>query len=164
MDALAEPRHHPRLRQADGVVGRPTVVGMLTISQEIYDAVVAHARKEHPNEACGIVAGPLGSDRAQRFVPMTNAACSPTFYSFDVDEQLQAWQEMDERREEPVVVYHSHTSTEAYPSRSDIEYAHLDTSHFVLVSTRDTDGLGEFQFRSFRIVDGKVTEEPVKVV
>jgi len=31
---------------------------MLNVPQEIYDAIVAHARKDHPDEACGIVAGP----------------------------------------------------------------------------------------------------------
>ena len=137
---------------------------MLTISQEIYDAIVAHARKDHPYEACGIVAGPLGSDRAERFVPMINVEASMTFYNLEPYEKLRVWREMDDRDEEPVVVYHSHTSTEAYPSRSDIENADLETSHFVLVSTRDADKLGDFQFRSFRIVNHEVTEEPVKVV
>ena len=71
---------------------------------------------------------------------------------------------MDERDEEPVVVYHSHTATEAYPSRTDSAYASEPNAHYVLVSTRDADGLGEFQFRSFRVVDGVVSEEEVRVV
>ncbi|MBW8804268.1 MAG: peptidase [Catenulispora sp. 13_1_20CM_3_70_7] len=137
---------------------------MLTIPQEIYDAIVAHARADHPDEACGIVAGPEGSDRPERFVPMTNAERSPTFYRLDSDEQFKVWREMDDRDEEPVVVYHSHTSTEAYPSRTDVSYASEPNAHYVLVSTRDADGLGDFQFRSFRIVEGEITEEPVTVV
>ena len=137
---------------------------MLNVPQEIYDAIVAHARKDHPDEACGIVAGPEGSDRPERFVPMTNAERSPTFYSLDPAEQLKVWREMDDRDEEPVIIYHSHTSTEARPSRTDISYASEPNAHYVLVSTRDTDKLGDFQFRSFRIVDGEVTEEPVTVV
>jgi len=136
---------------------------MLTIPRDIHDAIVAHARADHPDEACGIVAGPEGSDRPERFVPMANAERSPTFYRLDSSEQLKVWREMDDRDEEPVIVYHSHTSTEAYPSRTDIGYASEPNAHYVLVSTRDTDGLGEFQFRSFRIVDGEVTEEPVTV-
>lgn len=137
---------------------------MLTIPQEIYDAIVAHARKDHPDEACGIVAGPEGSDRPERFVPMTNAERSPTFYSLDSTEQFKVWREMDDRDEEPVIIYHSHTSTEAHPSRSDISIAMEPNAHYVLVSTRDTDKLGDFQFRSFRIVDGEATEEPVTIV
>ena len=137
---------------------------MLTIDQAIYDAIVAHARADHPDEACGVVAGPAGSDRPARFVPMANAERSPTFYTFDSTEQFKVWKEMDDRDEEPVVIYHSHTATEAYPSRTDTSLASEPGAHYVLVSTRDTDGLGEFQFRSYRIVDGAVTEEEVVVV
>ena len=137
---------------------------MLTIDKAIRDAIVAHARADHPDEACGVVAGPAGSDRAERFIPMANAARSPTFYEFDSADLLKLYREMDDRDEEPVVIYHSHTATEAYPSRTDISYANEPGAHYVLVSTADTDGLGDFQFRSYRIVEGEVTEEEVTVV
>jgi proteasome lid subunit RPN8/RPN11 len=137
---------------------------VLTIGQAIRDAIIDHARRDHPYEACGFVAGPVGSDRAERFIPMINAENSETFYSLDSAEKLKVFREMDDRDEEPVVIYHSHTATEAYPSRTDIANADFATAHFVLVSTRDTDGLGEFQFRSYRIVDGTVTEEEIHVV
>ena len=134
---------------------------MLTITRDLYDQIVAHARADHPDEACGVLAGPAGSERPERFIPMTNAARSPTFYEFDSTEHFQVWKEMDERDEEPVVIYHSHTATEAYPSRTDISYASEPGAHYVLVSTRDS---GTAEFRSYRIVDGTVTEEPVTVV
>jgi proteasome lid subunit RPN8/RPN11 len=134
---------------------------VLAIPEDLYDQIVAHARADHPDEACGVLAGPAGRDRPERFIPMTNAARSPTFYEFDSTEQFQIWQEMDERDEEPVVIYHSHTATEAYPSRTDISYAGEPGAHYVLVSTRDP---AVAEFRSFRIVDGQVTEEPVTVV
>lgn len=137
---------------------------MLTLTQDLYDKIVAHARKDHPDEACGVVAGPAGSGRPERFIPMVNAARSPTFYEFDSQDLLKLYREMDERDEEPVIIYHSHTATEAYPSRTDVAYANEPNAHYVVVSTADTDGLGEFQFRSFRIVEGEITEEEVKVV
>jgi proteasome lid subunit RPN8/RPN11 len=144
--------------------GSTTLDGVLTIDQAIHDAIIAHARADHPDEACGVVAGPIGSDQPIRFVPMDNAQRSPTFYIFDSAEQFKVWREMDDRDEEPVIIYHSHTSTEAYPSRTDITYAGEPDAHYVLVSTRDTDGLGDFQFRSFRILEGVVSEEEVTVV
>ena len=134
---------------------------MLTIPEDLYDQIVAHARADHPDEACGVLAGPAGSDRPERFIPMTNAARSPTFYEFDSTEQFRVWREMDDNDEEPVVIYHSHTATEAYPSRTDISYAGEPGAHYVLVSTRDP---GSAEFRSYRILDGQVTEEPVTVV
>jgi proteasome lid subunit RPN8/RPN11 len=134
---------------------------VLTIDQATHDAIVAHARRDHPDEACGVVAGPAGSSRPERLVPMTNAARSPTFYEFDPADLLRLYREMDDRDEEPVVIYHSHTATEAYPSRTDIRLAAEPGAHYVLVSTRDPERV---EFRSFRIVDGGVTEEPVEVV
>ncbi|MBO0823719.1 MAG: M67 family metallopeptidase [Actinobacteria bacterium] len=122
--------------------------------------IVAHALADHPDEACGVIAGPAGSDLPERFIPMLNAERSPTFYRFDSLEQLRVWREMDDRDEEPVVIYHSHTATEAYPSRTDISYASEPDAHYVLVATRDSD---QPEFRSFRIVDGEVSEEEVVV-
>jgi proteasome lid subunit RPN8/RPN11 len=133
---------------------------MLTIPRALVDKVVAHARADHPDEACGVIAGPAGSDRPERFIAMTNAERSPTFYRFDSLEQLQVWRELDDRDEEPVVIYHSHTATEAYPSRTDISYASEPGAHYLLVSTRDPE---EAEVRSYRIVDGVVTEEQVHV-
>jgi proteasome lid subunit RPN8/RPN11 len=139
---------------------------VLTIDQATYDSIVAHARRDHPDEACGVVAGPLGTDRPERFIPMENAERSPTFYRFDSGEQLRVWREMDDRDEEPVIIYHSHTATEAYPSRTDVAFASEPNAHYVLVSTReDQPGAPDsLEFRSYRIVEGVITEEPVTVV
>jgi proteasome lid subunit RPN8/RPN11 len=134
---------------------------VLEIDQSLIDAMVAHARQDHPDEACGVIAGPAGSDTPQRFIAMVNAARSPTFYEFDSMDLLKLYREMDARDEEPVVVYHSHTATEAYPSRTDISYASEPNAHYLLVSTRDPH---VEEIRSFRIVDGQVTEEEVKIV
>ncbi|HJQ41963.1 MAG TPA: M67 family metallopeptidase [Jatrophihabitantaceae bacterium] len=134
---------------------------MLTIDRATHDAIVAHARRDHPDEACGVVAGTEGTDRPTRLVPMLNAARSPTFYEFDSADLLQLYKEMAANDEEPVVIYHSHTATEAYPSRTDISYASEPNAHYVLVSTRDPE---QTEFRSFRIVDGVVTEETVEIV
>jgi len=138
---------------------------VLRIDQETHDAIVAHAKRDHPDEACGVVTGPEGSDRAERFVPMVNAASSPTFYEFDSTDLLSLYREMDDRGEEPVVVYHSHTATEAYPSRTDIALAQEPNAHYVLVGTREHgNSPGPVEFRSYRVVDGEVTEEEVLVV
>src|SRR5580692_9741509 len=134
---------------------------MLTLHPALRDKIVSHARADHPDEACGVIAGPAGTDRPERFIPMLNAARSPTFYEFDSMELLRVWREMDDRGEEPVVIYHSHTATEAYPSRTDISYAMEPDAHYVLDSTRDPVA---DEFRSYRILDGVVTEEGVTVV
>jgi [CysO sulfur-carrier protein]-S-L-cysteine hydrolase len=134
---------------------------VLVIRRDLVEAMVAHARRDHPDEACGVLAGPEGTDRPERIVEMTNAERSPTFYRFDSMEQLRLHRELESRGEVPVVIYHSHTATEAYPSRTDVSIAQEPDAHYVLVSTRDPQS---DDVRSFRIVDGVVTEEEVDVV
>ncbi len=137
---------------------------MLRIPGSVVDAIVAHAKRDHPDEACGVVAGAEGSDRPERFVPMVNAAGSPTFYELDPTDLLRLYREMDDRDEEPVVVYHSHTATEAYPSRTDVSLAMEPNAHYVLVSTREHgNSAGPVELRSYRIVDGVVTEEELVI-
>lgn len=131
------------------------------IRADLVDAMVAHARADHPDEACGLLAGPEGSDLPHRHIAMVNAERSPTFYRFDSGEQLRVWRDLEAAGEAPVVIYHSHTATEAYPSRTDIAYAAEPDAHYVLISTRDPD---THELRSYRIVGGTVTEEPVVVV
>jgi [CysO sulfur-carrier protein]-S-L-cysteine hydrolase len=134
---------------------------VLRIGQDVYAAIVAHARRDHPDEACGVVTGPAGSDSAINVRPMLNAARSPTFFEFESQELLALYRDVDDRDEDIVVIYHSHTATEAYPSRTDITFgSNSPDSHWVLVSTRDPETV---EFRSFRIVGGEVTEEPVEV-
>ena len=113
-----------------------------------------------------MIAGPEGTDRAERLIPMTNAARSPTYYQFDPGEWLEVYRGMQDRDEEAVVVYHSHTGTEAYPSVTDVRIADhyamfLRSPHYVLVSTRDPD---EHELRSYKIDNSVITEEPVVVV
>ena len=142
------------------------LTGVLSLDRTIAAAIAAHARRDHPDEACGVVAGPAGSDRALRHVPMLNAAMSPTFYEFDSTELLALYKEMEARDEEPVVIYHSHTATEAYPSRTDIDLAQEPNAHYLLVSTAGgaEEGDGPLPMRSYRIVDGEVSEEEVRLV
>jgi proteasome lid subunit RPN8/RPN11 len=135
----------------------------LVLSAELVDTLVAHARRDHPDEACGVIAGPDYNSPA-RFIPMVNAARSPTFYEFDSGDLLRLYRDMDDKDEVPSVIYHSHTATEAYPSRTDIAYASEPEAHYVLISTRETgNDEGPYELRSFQIIDGVVTEEEVLV-
>lgn len=135
----------------------------LEISRTLVDAILEQSRVEYPDECCGVILGLVGSDKALRLKPMINAAHSPTFYEFDPKDLLALYREVDDNDEEIVVIYHSHTETEAYPSRTDIAYAGEPGAHYVLVSTRKEIATTP-EFRSFRIIDGLVTEEPVTIL
>ena len=137
---------------------------MLKIARAHVDAMIAHARADHPDEACGVIVGPEGSDDPVRLVAMINADRSPTFFRFDPTEQFQLYKELDANDEEIVVVYHSHTATEAYPSRTDISLATEPQAHYVLVSTAESGpDEGPVSVRSYRILDGVVDEEEISI-
>ncbi|MBS0588641.1 MAG: M67 family metallopeptidase [Proteobacteria bacterium] len=134
---------------------------MLTIHSKLVSAMITQALNDHPIETCGIIAGPAGSNLPLRLIPMRNAAQAENFFIFDPQQQLQVWKEMSARREEPVVIYHSHTNSQAYPSRSDVELATEPQAHYVIIPTYH---LYNEEIRSFRIVDQMVIEERVRIV
>lgn len=136
---------------------------VLRISASLVEALWVHSEREHPIEACGVIAGSSADGIPARHIPMENSAYSPTFYEFDSKALLNLYRELDDRDEMPVVIYHSHTSTEAYPSRTDIAYAGEPEAHYVLLSTRE-EIASRSEFRSFRIINGEVTEEPVEII
>jgi proteasome lid subunit RPN8/RPN11 len=131
---------------------------VLTLPREVLDRVLAHARRDHPDEACGVIAGRDGV--ATRLFEMANADRSPTGFTFDSAEWLSVYRAVDDADEDLLAVYHSHTMTEAYPSRTDVLWSRTtEFQHWLLVSTREeTD-----EVRSFVITDGEVVEEPVVV-
>jgi [CysO sulfur-carrier protein]-S-L-cysteine hydrolase len=142
----------------------PSLTAVLKIAREHLDAMIVHAREDHPDEACGVIVGPEGSDVPSRLVRMINAERSPTFFRFEPEEQFALYKQLSTAGEEIVVVYHSHTATEAYPSRTDISLASEPQAHYVIVSTAESGASeGPVSVRSFRIVDGAVTEEEIHI-
>lgn len=127
------------------------------------DAILQQALECYPEESCGVILGPIGKDEPTRIKPMVNSAHSPVFYEFDSRELLALYREIEENDKEIVVIYHSHPTSEAYPSSTDIAYAGEPGAHYVLSSHREELG-GKPEFRSFRIVDGVVTEEAVEII
>lgn len=129
----------------------------MRLPKEFAEAMVAQALDEHPNEACGLLAGrlhPNGSE-ATRMFPMTNAERSPVIYRMEPTEQLRVFNEMDEEGLDLVAIYHSHTRSPAYPSSTDVSLAYYPDAVYVIVSLRDRD---DPELRGFRIDDGKVSE------
>ena len=125
----------------------------LCLSQSHVRTMVEHARREVPNEACGLLAGKDGW--VERVYPVTNADHSPTTYRLDTEEQYRAFVEMDEYNWEMAGIYHSHTHTRAYPSPTDIKQAHYPDAVYLIISLSDPD---RPMLRGFRIAEGEVEE------
>jgi proteasome lid subunit RPN8/RPN11 len=135
-----------------------TGTAMLAIDQDQFGALVAHARAEHPNEACALLAG--RDDAVERVYTLPNAEASPTFYVVEPRAQLRAMTEMDDLGLDLVGIFHSHVATEAYPSRTDVELAAYPDAAYLILSLADRDAP---MLRAYRIRDGQVDEEPVQV-
>ena len=137
-----------------------SVPGVLRLDRVAFDAICDLAFGEYPLEMCGLIAGVTGSDHAARFYPCRNAAESATVYTVEPKDFMRAERDADDHDWEIVGVVHSHTHSEPYPSPTDIAQAPDPAWHYVIVSLkRDTPEL-----RSYRIVDGDVTEEPVELI
>ncbi len=127
---------------------------MLTLPQQFIDEMIDHARGEAPNECCGIIAGQDG--RAVKLFRAKNAEASPYRYSVDPQDLFRIHRECEQNGWEFLVIYHSHTASEAYPSLTDVRLAFWPETFYVLVSLMNPD---EPALRAFRIVDGQVSEE-----
>ena len=139
--------------------------GILLLRTDHLDAMVEHARRDHPVEACGVIVGPAGSDCPARLIPMANAAVSESFYEFASADLLRLYRQMEAADEEPTVIYHSHTSTPARPSATDIALAAEPGAHYVVMSTRRHGrSPGPVEVRAFRIRDGSACEAEIHVV
>ena len=125
----------------------------LGLPAALRDDIVAHARSDAPNEACGLVAGK--GDRATRVIRCANAHPAPvTRYTIDPREQLTAFRDMETKGEELFAIYHSHPITQPYPSPTDRAEAHYPEAFYILVSLRDAAP----ELRAFRVRDGWVRE------
>ena len=127
---------------------------MLTLPQELIDEMVAHAREDAPNECCGIIAGQ--DSRAVKLFRAKNAEASPYRYSVDPQDLFRIHRECEQNGWEFLVIYHSHTASEAHPSGTDIRLAFWPETFYVLVSLMQPD---KPVVRAFRVLEGQVTEE-----
>jgi proteasome lid subunit RPN8/RPN11 len=136
---------------------------VLTLDRHLVDDMIAHARKEAPNECCGIVAGKDG--RGVKLFRAGNAEASPYRYNMDSQDLFRIYSECDENGWEFLAIYHSHVATEAYPSRRDIDRAtavqDFFDGYYVLVTLKEP---GRPQARAFRVRDGHVAEEELQEI
>jgi proteasome lid subunit RPN8/RPN11 len=127
------------------------------IPKQIYDELIEHARADVPNECCGLVGGRDGE--AVTVYRASNAEASPLRYNLDPQDQFRFMREMEEKGEDLVGIYHSHTKSPAYPSQTDINLAAYPEVVYLIVSLAD----GEEPLRGFHIRDGEVSEAELQI-
>ena len=120
----------------------------MVIGEPVRAALVGHSRAESPNEACGVVV--LRDGEAERYEPGRNRAASP--YRFELEVDPEVWFLEDDGYE--LAVFHSHVSSPARPSRTDVENIGLWEGRPYLILS-----LGTGELAAFRIEDGQISPE-----
>lgn len=131
----------------------------LELTRAQVDEMIEHAREEYPNECCGLLAG--RGTRVEYLFRGKNADQSPFTYRLDPREQLRFFKDIDARGLELLGIYHSHTQSPAYPSRTDVAQAFYPDAAYVIVSLEHREAP---EVRAFRIRDGSIVEEELAVV
>src|SRR5262245_20242240 len=137
----------------------------LRLTQGQYETIISHCFNGFPDEACGLLAGPLapdgvaGTGEVRVAYPCENADKSARTYTVDSRDYLRSMRDAESRGDEIIGVWHSHTHTDAYPSPTDVRQAVDPAWWYVIVSLKH----GEPVLRAFAIRDGAIDEVPVEV-
>lgn len=124
----------------------------LIIPQHIFDEMIAHCKKGLPYEACGILAGE--GNMVSKIYTMTNIEKSPVSYLLDSKEQFNVMKDMREHNLSMLAIFHSHPSSAAYPSRTDLNLAFYEDAVYVIVSLLERTPVA----KGFSIKEGKIEE------
>lgn len=132
---------------------------MLILKKDFFEQMVKHSIRELPDEACGILAGK--NQIVEKVYAMTNAEKSPENYFMEPEEQLKVTKEIRNLGFQMLGIYHSHVASQAYPSKRDVELAFYPDTAYLIITLKDKNNP---QLRAFKILEGKIDEEEVKIV
>jgi proteasome lid subunit RPN8/RPN11 len=137
---------------------------VLRLTESQYGTILGNCYDGLPDEACGLLLGPLAADGSSTGVitearPCRNADASARTYTVDPRDMLAAGRAAEARGDEIVGVWHSHTHTEAYPSPTDVRQSVDPAWFYVIVSLRDDAPM----LRSYRIRNDEITETAVEL-
>jgi [CysO sulfur-carrier protein]-S-L-cysteine hydrolase len=129
----------------------------MRIAQDQLDEMIAHARRDLPNECCGLVG--VRDGRVTHVVPVENTAASPFRFEMGFD-QFRAIEAIEEAGAEVGAMYHSHPRTEAYPSLTDMSLSdRWPGLRWIIVGHVDS----EPSVRSFTVTRQDVEEVALEV-
>jgi [CysO sulfur-carrier protein]-S-L-cysteine hydrolase len=139
------------------------VADQLVLPAALVEELMAHARSEVPNEACGLLAGDLASGNASRYHPARNADASPLRYTVHPDDLVRIVFGIEDDGEDLIGIFHSHTHTPAIPSPTDLRSAQYPDAFYLLVTLSDPEAPARDALRAWRITDGASREVPLRI-
>ena len=130
----------------------------LSLPVTVASRLLAHARRELPNEACALLAGDGAAGRVTTLYTARNRHASPYRYDVDPRELVRILHAIERRREELVAIFHSHPAGPSVPSGTDVREARYEALHLLADPSRDDGGL-----RAWRIEGEKASEVPLAI-
>ena len=130
----------------------------MRIARDLLDEIVEHARRDAPNECCGLIGAKDG--RAASVHPAENVRASPLAFEIHGPEAIRIIDAIEDDGGELAAMYHSHTRTEPVPSETDRNFAKNWPGLEWLIVGLDGD---EATVRSYLIEDGRVEEVALEV-
>ena len=136
----------------------------MQLPRGLAEELISHAVADLPNECCGMIGGRDG--RASSVHRATNAEASPFMYVMDPREQLRLMDTIDDAGEDLLAIYHSHTRSAAYPSRTDVELAFFGQAIYVIVSLAAPEApeIRAFRLRRDQPAETAIAEEPLEIL
>jgi proteasome lid subunit RPN8/RPN11 len=143
----------------------PFAAPTLRLTAAQHAAIVAHCFDGYPDEACGLLGGPMGdggepTGEVTSVFPCRNADASARTYTVDSRDLIKAMRAAEAEGGELVSVWHSHTHTDAYPSDTDVRQAVEPGWVYAIVSLKHAEPV----LRAYRIRDGEIAEVDVEII
>ncbi|HEX5578404.1 MAG TPA: M67 family metallopeptidase [Candidatus Limnocylindria bacterium] len=135
----------------------------LTVPQAVAEMLLAHARAELPNEACGLLSGSAAEGVVTSFHPARNVEASPLRYAVHPEDLVRITFAIDDAGEDLVAIFHSHTRSAAVPSATDRRAAMYPDAVYLLASLSDAGASPAAALRAWRIRDGAASEVPLEL-
>ena len=135
----------------------------LSLTPAVAEELMAHARAELPNEACGLLSGSLAASTAVRFHPARNSEASPLRYNVDAEDQVRIIFAIEDAGEDLVAIFHSHTRSPAVPSATDRRTAQYPDAFYLLATLADPAAPAARALRAWRIHGGQAFEVPLRI-
>ena len=135
----------------------------LAIPLAVAAQLLDHARREVPNEACGILSGSLAEGRATTYHPARNEDASPLRYSVHPEDLVRITFEIEDAGADLVAIFHSHTHTPAVPSPTDRRAAMYPDAIYLIASLAAASAEPGAALRAWRIRDGHASEVPLEI-
>ena len=143
----------------------------ISLKNSDYEKILAYAKEQLPDEACGLIAGTEKADddgtvterTIEEVYLLTNTDHSNEHFSMDPAEQLSAVKDMRAKGLKPLGNWHSHPESPSRPSEEDIRLSFDSKATYMILSLMDHDAPVFNAFHTEK-ASGIYTKEELEIV